>query len=401
MENQDQIRSVYLDNAATTPVAREVLEAMAPYFRANPGNPSSSHGPGLVARNAIEEARGSVAGLLGCSHKEVYFTSGGTEADNLAIMGTAWAEEKKKHIVTGAIEHHAVLRSCQFLEKQGWKVTYVPVDTKGVVDPEAVKKVIRRDTALVTIMHANNEIGTIQPIAEIGAVCRQAGVRFHTDAVQTAGHIPIAVDALNVDLLSISGHKFYGPKGVGALYIRQGTHIAPMLHGGGHERGRRSGTENVPGVVGLGRAAKLAMAEMPHEQLRQAELRDRLLDGILERVPNAFVTGSRTSRLPSSASIIATNTDGEKLLRALDERGISASSGSACTSGSLEPSHVLLAMGFPPEVAFGSLRFSLGRDTTEEDIDYVLAHIAEAVESAKFTPLGNPFECDCIDGECG
>jgi cysteine desulfurase len=395
------VKSVYLDYAATTPVAREVLEAMAPYFRANPGNPSSSHGPGLVARNAVEQARASVAKMLGCSHREVYFTSGGTEADNLAIMGTAWAQEKKKHIVTSAVEHHAVLRSCQFLEKNGWKVTYLPVDTKGMVDPSAVRKAIRRGATLVTIMHANNEVGTIQPIAEIGAICREAGVRFHTDAVQTAGHIPISVDALNVDLLSISGHKFYGPKGVGALYIRQGTHIAPLFHGGGHERGRRSGTENVPGVVGLGRAAELAMAEMPTEDPRQAVLRDKLLEGILERVPNAFVTGSRTNRLPNNASVIATSTDGAALLHNLDDQGISASSGSACTSGSLEPSHVLLAMGFPPVVAFGSLRLSIGRDTTEEDIDYVLPHIAQAFESAKSALSDNPFECDCVDGECG
>ena len=394
------MRPVYLDYAATTPVAREVLEAMAPYFRANPGNPSSSHGPGLVARNAIEEARGSVARMLGCEQREVYFTSGGTEADNLAIMGTAWAQEKKKHIVTSAVEHHAVLRSCQFLEKHGWKVTYVPVDTKGMVDPDTVRKAIRRDTALVTIMHANNEVGTIQPVAEIGAICRQADVRFHTDAVQTAGHIPISVDSLQVDLLSISAHKFYGPKGVGALYIRQGTRIAPLFHGGGHERGRRSGTENVTGVVGLGRAAELAMAEMPAEEQRQAALRDKLLDGILNRVPNAFVTGSRETRLPNNASVIATNTDGETLLRGLDDQGIAASSGSACTSGSLEPSHVLLAMGFPPVVAFGSLRLSIGRETTEEDIDYALPHIAQAFQSSK-AQSDNPFECDCRDGECG
>lgn len=393
------VKSVYLDHASTTSVAREVLEAMAPYFRVHSGNPSSIHAPGLLARNAVDQARASLASLLGCSPQEICFTSGGTEADNMAILGTAWALENKKHIITSTVEHHAVVRSCQFLAQHGWKITYVPVDAKGLVDPDKIRKSIRRDTALVTIMHANNEVGTVQPIEEIGLICRDTGVRFHTDAVQTVGHIQTRVDELNVDMLSLSGHKFYGPKGVGALYVRAGVHISPIIHGGGHERGRRSGTENVPGIVGLGRAAELALVEMETEGPRQATLRDKLLDGLLERIPDAFVTGSRQRRLPNNASVIVMNVDGEAQLRHLDAVGISASSGSACTSGSLEPSHVLLAMGFPPAVAYGSLRLSLGRDTTEEDIEYALAQIPVAAELSR-SASDQISECNCVDGQC-
>lgn len=393
---------IYLDYASTTPVPREVLEAMAPYFRVLCGNPSSVHSPGMLAREAVDLARASVARLLGCTPHEIYFTAGGTEADNLAIFGSASVLAKdRRHIVTSAIEHHAVLRSCQWLESCGWQVTYVPVDPSGAVDPEDVRRSIRRDTAIVSIMHANNEVGTIQPIEAIGAICKDAGVRFHTDAVQTVGHIPTRVDDLKVDMLSLSGHKLYGPKGVGALYIRRGLHVSPLIHGGGHERGRRSGTENVPGIVGLGRAAELALAEMETESPRLAALRDRLIDGILTGIPDASVTGSRTNRLPGNASFVIGKVDGEAQLLRLDAAGIAASSGSACSSGSLEPSHVLLAMQIPPALAYGSLRLSLGRGTTEEEIDRVLAELPGIVESLRANPpTKNPFECDCLDGEC-
>lgn len=399
---QTTITSVYLDHASTTPVAREVLEAMAPYFRVICGNPSSIHSHGLQAREGVDHARASVAKLLGCTPQEIYFTSGGSESDNMAIFGAAWALEKNgKHIITSSVEHHAVLRGCQALEKHGWKVTYLPVDGTGMVAPDMVRESIRRDTVLVSIMYANNEVGTIQPVERIGAICREAGVLFHTDAVQTVGHIPTRVDDLKVDMLSISGHKFYGPKGVGALFLRRGVHISPLIHGGGHERGRRSGTENVPGIVGLGRAAELALAEMPTEAARQAILRDKLLDGVLSSVPDAFITGNRLSRLPNNASVVVKHVDGEAQLHQLDLAGISGSSGSACTSGSLEPSHVLLAMGIPAALAYGSLRLSLGRDTTEEHIDYVLEHLPDVVASVRSTiPSPGMFECNCLDGEC-
>jgi cysteine desulfurase len=342
------------------------------------------HQAGRQAHEAIEAARGSLAALLHCSPREIYFTSGGTEADNLAIFGAALARERQgKHLITSTIEHHAVLQSCRELESRGWEVTYLTVDDDGLVDPAAVTAALRPDTTLVTIMHANNEVGTIQPIAEIGDICRQAGIRFHTDAVQTVGHIPTRVDELQVDMLSLSGHKLYGPKGVGALYLRQGTKIPPLHFGGGHERGVRSGTENVPGIVGLGRAAELALAEMERESIRQADLRDKLLDGILTRVPEVLVTGHRTLRLPNSASIIVRYLEAEQVLLCLDAAGIAVSSGSACTSGSLAPLHVLLAMGISPATAIGSLRLTLGRDTTEEQIDYVLATLPATVDTLR------------------
>ncbi|MHB9134689.1 MAG: cysteine desulfurase NifS [Armatimonadota bacterium] len=376
--------SIYLDHAATTPVAAEVLDAMLPYFRLQYGNPSSMHQHGRQAHEAIEAARAGVAALLQCSPREIYFTSGGTEADNLAIFGAAYArQDKGKHLITSAIEHHAVLHSCEALAQRGWEVTYLPVDGDGLVDPAAVRAALRPDTALVTIMHANNEVGVIQPIAEIGAICRDAGVWFHTDAVQTVGHIPTRVDELQVDMLSLSGHKLYGPKGAGALYLHRGITIPPLHFGGGHERGLRSGTENVPGIVGLGRAAGLALAAMDREASRQARLRDKLLDGILARVPEVLVTGHRTRRLPNSASIIVRYLEAEQLLLCLDAAGIAVSSGSACTSGSLAPSHVLLAMGISPANAIGSLRLTLGRDTTEEDIDYVLTTLPSTVDTLR------------------
>jgi cysteine desulfurase len=393
---------VYLDYASTTPVAQEVLDAMMPYFGAQCGNPSSVHAEGIQAREAVEQARGKIADLLACSPQEVIFTSGGSESDNLAILGAAWAlEGERRHIVTSAIEHYAVLRVCQWLEQRGWEVAFVPVDRSGIVDPERIRTAIRRDTALVTVMHANNEVGSIQPIAEIGSVCRGMGVLFHTDAVQTVGHIPTRVDELNVDLLSLSAHKFYGPKGVGALFVRRGVHIAPLIHGGGHERGRRSGTENVAGIVGLGRAAELAWAEMSKEAGRQGALRDRLLQGIMAGVSETIVTGHPRNRLPNNASVIIRGVDGEAQLRRLDQAGIAASSGSACTSGSLEPSHVLLAMGFSPQAAFGSLRLTLGRHTTEDDIDYVIEFLPGIVEPIRaMTTADGLFECDCVEGEC-
>ena len=376
--------SVYLDNAATTPVAPEVLEAMLPYFQNFWGNPSSIHRFGREANRGVTQGREQLAALLACKPEEIYFTAGGTEADNLAITGAAMMKEGKgRHLITSTIEHHAVSHTCEALVKRGWEVTEVPVDGDGLVDPEAVRAAIRPDTVLVTIMHANNEVGVVQPIAAIGAICREAKVWFHTDAVQSVGHIPTHVDDLNVDMLSLSGHKLYGPKGVGALYIRRGVRVRPLITGGGHERGLRSGTENVPGIVGLGRAAELALAEMDTEAARQARLRDKLLDGILARVPDTFVTGSRTHRLPNNASIIAKYIEGEAQLLRLDADGIAASSGSACTSGSLDPSHVLLAMGIPVEFAHGSLRFSLGRNTSEDEIDYVLAQYPSIVDTLR------------------
>jgi len=391
--------SIYLDHAATTPVAPEVIEAMLPYYREFWGNPSSIHHFGRQAGEGVDVAREQVAGLLNASPKEIYFTSGGTEADNMAIFGAALAREKKgKHLITSAIEHHAVSHSLEELQKRGWEVTTLSVDDTGRVDPEAVRQSLRPDTALVTIMHANNEVGTVEPIAEIGTICREANVWFHTDAVQTVGHIPTYVDALHVDMLSLSGHKLYGPKGVGALYIRRGVRIKPLLYGGGHERGLRSGTENVPGIVGLGRAAELALAEMETEAPRQAILRDKLIDGLVARIPDSFATGNRDERLPNNASIIVKYIEGEAQLLRLDAAGIAASSGSACTSGSLDPSHVLLAMGIPVEFAHGSLRFSLGRGTTEEEIDYVLETLPRIVEILRamspFRP-GVTFDMTC------
>jgi len=394
-------QSVYLDHAATTPVAPEVLEAMLPYFQEFWGNPSSIHRYGRQASEGVEQGRAQLAELLHCSSKEIYFTGGGTEADNLAIFGAAQArEEKGRHIITSAIEHHAVSHSCEALQKRGWEITYLPVDSTGLVDPDEVRQAIRPDTVLVTIMHANNEVGTVQPIAAIGAICRDAGVWFHTDAVQSVGHIPTRVDELNVDMLSLSGHKLYGPKGIGALFIRRGVRIKPQIFGGGHERGMRSGTENVPGIVGLGRAAELAMAEMESEAVRQARLRDKLLDGITARIPDSFVTGHRKYRLPNSASVIVPYIEGEAQLLRLDGAGIAASSGSACTSGSLDPSHVLLAMGIPVAFAHGSIRFSLGRGTTEAQIDYVLDQYPSIAEVLRaMSPFNANSPC-CEGGEC-
>ncbi len=395
-------QSVYLDHAATTPVAPEVLEAMLPYFQQFWGNPSSIHRYGRQASEGVEQGRAHLAELLHCTPKEIYFTGGGTEADNLAIFGTALArEEKGRHIITSVIEHHAVSHTCEALQKRGWEVTYLPVDSTGLVDPDELRHAIRPDTVLATIMHANNEVGTVQPIAEIGAICREAGVWFHTDAVQSVGHIPTRVNELNVDMLSLSGHKLYGPKGVGALFIRRGVRIKPQIFGGGHERGMRSGTENVPGIVGLGRAAELALAEMESEAARQTRLRDKLLDGIVARIPDSFITGHREHRLPNNASVIVKYIEGEAQLLRLDAAGIAASSGSACTSGSLDPSHVLLAMGIEVAFAHGSIRFSLGRGTTEAEIDYVLEQYPSIAEVLRAMSPFNANSACCEGMECG
>ncbi|MEK6620470.1 MAG: cysteine desulfurase family protein [Chloroflexota bacterium] len=370
-------RRVYLDHAATTPVDPEVAEAMARVLRDVHGNPSSIYAEGRAARALVDRAREEVAAALGADPREIVFTSGGTEADNLALRGTLkarrWQEGEGPMLITSAIEHHAVLDTAEDLERHAHvRVTRVPVDRDGLVDPADVERAIDDRTALVSIMHANNEIGTLQPIAEIGAICRERAVTFHTDAVQTVGILPFDVRALPVDLVSINAHKFYGPKGVGALYVRKGTRIATMQTGGGQEKGRRTGTENVAGVVGLGVAMRLATERRSTEAPRQARLRDRIVDGVRARIPSVVLTGHPTDRLPNNASFCFPGTQGEALIVALDLDGFSVSSGSACTSGNTEPSHVLLALGLDREVAQGSLRVSVGRATTDADVDAFL-----------------------------
>jgi len=367
------MRRIYLDHAATTPTHPEVVKAMLPYFTDAFGNPSSIYSYGQEAKGAIEEARAKVADLMGARSDETVFTSGGTEADNFAIKGMAYANEGKgNHIITSAIEHHAVIETCKFLEKRGFLVTYLPVDEYGLVDPDDVKKAITDKTILISVMHANNEVGTIQPIAEIGKIAKEAGIYFHTDAVQTAGHIPVNVNELGVDLLAMSAHKLYGPKGVGALYIRKGTRLVAFMHGGEQERKRRASTENVPGIVGFGRAAELAKQEMPEEAERLTHLRDKLIKGILEQIEHTRLNGHPLKRLPNNVNISVDFVEGESMLLNLDLEGICASTVSACSSASLEPSHVLLALGLSPEQAHGSLRFSLGKENSEEDMGRVL-----------------------------
>ncbi len=377
-------RIVYMDHAATTPVDPRVLEAMLPYFSEKFGNASSIYSLGREARQAIEEARRTVAEILHAKPEEIIFTSCGSESDNLAIRGVAFAQRhrgKGNHIITSPIEHHAVGHTVEQLEKYfGFEVTYVPVDKYGVVDPDDVGRAIRDDTILITIMYANNEVGTIEPIAEIGKIARKKGIPFHTDAVQAAGALSLNVDELNVDLMSLSGHKFYAPKGIGILYVRKGTPLLPMQTGGGHEHNRRAGTENVPYIVGIATALKIAYEEFESSNSHVKRLRDRLIQGILERIPDAYLTGHPTNRLPNNASFIFKNAEGESILLGLDLKGVCASSGSACTSGSLEPSHVLLAMGIPPEDAHGSIRLTLGRENTDEDVDYVLEVLPPIVQ---------------------
>jgi cysteine desulfurase len=374
-----------MDHAATTSTDVEVVKAMEPYFTLKYGNPNSIHSFGQEAREAVEEARGKVAHLIGANPAEIVFTAGGTEADNYAIKGIAWANQKKgNHIITSKIEHHAVLHSCQFLEKQGFKITYLPVDKYGLIDPENVKKAITDKTILVTIMHANNEIGTIEPIKEISKVVKKAGVYFHTDSVQTTGHIPIDVNDLGVDMLSMSGHKFYGPNGIGALYLRKGIKIVTLIDGGAQEKNRRAGTENLAGIVGMGKAAELAEKRLLQGKEDEViKLRDKLIKGITEKIDHTRLNGHPRKRLPGNANFCFEFIEGESMLLSLDMEGVAASSGSACTSGSLEPSHVLLAIGLPPEIAHGSLRLTLGKDNTEKEIDYVIDILPGIIEKLR------------------
>lgn len=374
-------RFVYADNAATTQVSPRVLEAMKPWLLEQYGNPSSIYSIGRQARTAVETARRQVAAALDCEPNEVYFTSGGSEADNWALKGTAHllAKQGKRHLITTNFEHHAILHTCAALEKEGFEVTYLPVDSKGLVTAEQVRQAIRPDTALVSIMYANNEIGTVQPISEIAAVCKEAGVRFHTDAVQAVGHLPISVREQNITMLSLSAHKLHGPKGVGALIVRKGFIPPNLIDGGGQEKGRRAGTENVSGIVGLGEAITAAVEKMEEETPRVTALRDRLIDGLV-KLPKVRLNGDRQHRLPGNVNLSFEGIEGESLLLMLDYAGICASSGSACTSGSLDPSHVLLAIGLPHEVAHGSLRLTLGDQTTDEDVDYILEQVPPIVE---------------------
>ena len=381
------VRSIYLDHSSTTPVDPAVAEAMYPFFSDKYGNPSSLYTKGREAKKAMEEARQKVADLIGAKKEEVFFTGSGTESDNLAIKGIAYKNrEKGNHIITSSIEHHAVLNTCKYLEKQGFDVTYLPVDNEGLVNPNDVENAITKKTILISIMHANNEIGTIQPIAEIGKIAKEKEIPFHTDAVQTAGKIPVNVDDLNVDLLSISGHKMYGPKGVGALYIRKGTRLEPLLHGGGHERNMRPGTENVPAIVGFGKAAELAKEHLPEED-RLTVLRDSLIKSILE-IEDSYLNGHATKRLPNNANFRFSFIEGESMILTLDMNGVAASTGSACSSTSLEPSHVLGALGLKPEEAHGSLRLTLGTGNTQEDIDYVVSILPGIVKKLRMmSPL--------------
>ena len=376
-------RFIYADHAGTTALSQTALAAMTPYFTEQYGNPSSLYRFGQEAKADLERARADIAACIGAKPEEIFFTSGGTEADNWALKGVvelmALKGKTTGHIITSAIEHHALLHTAQHLEKQGYAVTYLPVDELGRVSPAAVEAAVRPDTVLISIMAANNEIGTIQPVAEIGAVARRHRILFHTDAVQAVGHIPVDVEAWNVDLLSLSAHKFQGPKGVGALYVRRPLRLPPLLHGGGQEKGRRSGTENVPGVIGMAAALKEAVAQLEAEGARLSALRDRLIDG-LTRLPYTRLTGDPENRLPGTASFVFEGVEGEALLLHLDARGIFASSGSACSSASLDPSHVLLAIGLPHAIAHGSLRLSLGRETTEADVDAILREVSRAVQ---------------------
>ena len=364
---------VYLDNAATTPLNTAAISAMTHVMTETFGNPSSLHAYGRQASKELREAREEMAKQFEVPTRKLIFTSGGTEGNNTAIKGYALANQAKgKHLITTAIEHHAILHTCQFLETQGYEVTYLPVDEYGKVSLEDVKNAIRPDTILISVMFANNEIGTIEPIAEIGKIAHEHGIIFHTDAVQAVGHVPIDVKAMNIDLLSMSGHKFYGPKGIGALYIKKGVKIGPFIHGGAQERNRRAGTENVPGIVGMGLALELAVNELNEEMARLKKLREKLIHGILDNIPYARLNGHPEDRLPGNVNISFEYIEGESILLLLDMKGICASSGSACTSGSLDPSHVLLAIGLPHEKAHGSIRLTMGHFTTEEQVDYVI-----------------------------
>ncbi len=387
-------KMIYLDNAATTKTAPKVVEAMLPFFTEFYGNASTVYEFGAKSKEAVSAARETIANAIGAKGNEVYFTAGGSEADNWAIKATAEAyKDKGRHIITSKIEHHAVLHTCQWLEQNGFEVTYLDVDEFGVVKLEELKKAIRPDTILISIMFANNEIGTIEPVAEIGKIAKEHGVLFHTDAVQAFGQVPINVDELNIDMLSSSGHKLNGPKGIGFLYIRKGIKIRSFVHGGAQERKRRAGTENVPGIVGFGKAVELAVETMQARTQKEQELREYLIGRVLKEIPYTRVNGDRTNRLPNNVNFCFQFVEGESLLIMLDMKGICGSSGSACTSGSLDPSHVLLAIGLPHEIAHGSLRLTLGEDTTKEDIDYTVEAIKEIVgQLREMSPLYEDFK---------
>lgn len=384
---------IYLDHAATTAVLPEVVDEMLPYFTQSYGNPSSVYDFSSQNKAAIQKARKTIADMIGAQEREVYFTAGGSESDNWAIKGVAETYcSKGRHIITSKIEHHAVLHSCQFLEKQGFEVTYLDVDENGLISPADLEAAIRPDTILVTIMFANNEIGTIEPIKELGEIAHKHGVLFHTDAVQAFGQVSINVDDMNIDMLSASAHKLNGPKGIGYLYIRTGVKIGPYIHGGAQERKRRAGTENVPGIVGFGKAVEIAAATMEERIAKETELRDYMMDRILKEIPYTRVNGSRKHRLPGNVNFSFQFIEGESLLIMLDMEGICASSGSACTSGSLDPSHVLLAIGLPHEIAHGSLRLSLGIDNSKEDIDFVIEQLKRIVGRLReMSPLYEDF----------
>jgi cysteine desulfurase len=398
------MHKIYLDHSATTRVDDDIAQAMLTYMTDHYGNPSSVHFFGREAKKALEAAREKVAQAIGAQPGEIIFTSGGTEADNMAIRGAAIAGKKRgNHIITSQIEHHAVIDTCKALEREGYSVTYLPVDEHGMINPEDVRQAITDQTILITVMHANNEVGTVQPVKELGAMAREKGIPFHSDTVQSIGKIPVNVDDLNLDMLSISAHKFYGPKGVGALYMRRGTKNMPIAFGGAQERKRRPGTENMPGIVGFGMAIEKVVADMEKQAEYQTRLRDKLIKGIMERVDHIKLNGHPSLRLPNNVNFSFRFIEGESLLLSLDMKGIAASSGSACTSGSLDPSHVLLAMGLTHEIAHGSLRMTLGKDNTEEEIDYVLETLPEIVERLRaMSPLyrrvgesGNPPKKEC------
>ncbi|MDI3477978.1 MAG: cysteine desulfurase [Thermoanaerobacterium sp.] len=379
---------IYLDNAATTPLKPEVLDSMMPFFDNRFGNPSALYSYGQEAKKAIEEARDKVAVAIGASADEIFFTSGGTESDNWALIGAAYAlKNKGNHIVTTSIEHHAVLHTCQYLKKQGFEITYLPVDEYGLVDPNDLKEAIKDNTILVSIMYANNEIGTIEPIEELADIAKDRGILFHTDAVQAVGNVPIDLKKLDVDMLSISAHKIYGPKGVGALYIKKGVRIDSLIHGGAQERNRRAGTENVAGIVGFGTAIELITKNIDEHIKKQTMLRDKLIDGIL-KIPYTRLNGHPMKRLPGNVNVSFEFVDGESLILSLDMEGICVSSGSACTAGSIDPSHVLLAIGLPEEIAHGSLRLTIGEENTEEEIDTVINKLPKIVDRLRqMSPL--------------
>lgn len=382
---------IYMDNAATTNISPEVLDSMMPYLTTQYGNPSSIYSIGRESRKAIEYAREQVSKALNCDTNEIYFTSGGSESDNWAIKGVAFANENKgKHIITTSIEHHAVLHTCKYLEKYGFEITYLPVKSNGIIDINDLKKAIRKDTILISIMYANNEIGSIQPIKEIGEIAKENNIYFHTDAVQAIGNIPINLKELNIDLLSLSAHKFHGPKGVGVLYIRKGVKISNMIHGGGQEKNMRAGTENVAGIVGLGKAIELSTIDIEKKSKYLITLRERLIKGIMESIPDTILNGDPINRLPGNVNVCFKYIEGESILLMLDMKGICASSGSACTSGSLNPSHVLLAIGLPHEIAHGSLRLTLSEENTQEEIEYVLETLPPIIQNLRnMSPLIN------------